>query len=71
MLQIGPCDYLEELRPLTPPAHLTADAAPDLLQQEKQVQAGLLAGGIQAAGAVEQAWAATDEPDEHQSAPEP
>lgn len=67
MLQIGPCDYLEELRPLTPPARLTADAVPGLLQQEKQAQARLLAGPGLAAGPVEQAWAATDEPDD----PEP
>jgi hypothetical protein len=71
MLQIGPCDYLEELRPLTSSARLTADAPPGLLQQEKQVQVGLLAGGAWAAGAVEQAWAATDEPDELQPAPAP
>jgi hypothetical protein len=68
MLQIGPCDYLEELRPLTPPARLTADAAPGLLQQEKQVQAELLAGGVQATGVVEQTWGATDESDALQPA---
>jgi hypothetical protein len=49
-------------------ARLTADAASGLLQQEKQVQAELLAGGVQATGAVEQTWAATDEPDELQPA---
>jgi hypothetical protein len=71
MLQIGPCDYLEELRPLAAPVQLTAEAAPGLLQQEKQVQAGLLAEGVRAAGAVERAWAATDEPDELQPPPAP
>jgi hypothetical protein len=69
MLQIGPCDYLEELRPLTPPAGPTADATPELLHQEKQVQAGLLAGPGLAAGPVEQTWAATDEPDDPEPAP--
>jgi hypothetical protein len=68
MLQIGPCDYLEELRPLTPPVQLTADAAPNLLQQEKQAQAGLLVAPSEAARPVEETWAATDEPDDPQPA---
>ena len=63
MLQIGPCDYLEELRPLTPLARLTADTALGL-HQERQVQAGLLAGITETVAPVEQAWGATDEPDE-------
>jgi hypothetical protein len=64
MLQIGPCDYLDELRPLSPAASLTADSAPAHLHQEKQAQAGLLAEGMQPAGPVEQIWEATDEADD-------
>jgi hypothetical protein len=68
MLQIGPCDYLDELRPLTPTMSLTADSAPARLHQEKQAQAGLLGEGIRPAGPVEQVWEGTDEPDD--AAPE-
>jgi hypothetical protein len=42
MLEIGPCDYLDELRPLTDAPHLTADSPVDLLQEEKATQAELL-----------------------------
>ena len=58
-----PCDYLEELRPLSPVARLTADNAPGL-HQERQIQAELLAGITEAAAPVKQAWDGTDEPDE-------
>jgi len=67
MLEIGPCDYVDDLRPLSPPARLTADSPVTLLQDEKRVQAALLANVLEAAPPVERAWAGTDEPHE----PEP
>jgi hypothetical protein len=67
MLEIGPCDYVDDLRPLSPPARLTADSPMPLLQDEKRVQAALLAKALETAPPVERAWAGTDEP--HQ--PEP
>jgi hypothetical protein len=63
MLEIGPCDYVEDLRPLSPPTRLTADSPATLLQDEKRVQEGLLAKVAEAAPPVERAWAGTDEPD--------
>jgi hypothetical protein len=62
MLEIGPCDYVDDLRPLSPPARLTADSPVTLLQDEKRVQAALLANVLEAAPPVERAWAGTDEP---------
>jgi hypothetical protein len=57
-----PCDYVDDLRPLSPPARLTADSPVTLLQDEKRVQAALLAKAVEAAPPVERAWAGTDEP---------
>jgi hypothetical protein len=62
MLQIGPCDYLEELRPLTGAAPVAAGIAADQLDQDKQLQAELLGGLPGPAGPVEPRWAATDAP---------
>ena len=42
MLEIGPCDYADELRPLTAPPRLTADSPVQLLQAEKTVQVQLM-----------------------------
>ncbi len=61
MLDIGPCDYTDELRPLTAAPLLTADSPGALLQREKQQQAAMLAGVADAAPPVQRAWAATDE----------
>jgi hypothetical protein len=63
MLQIGPCDYLEELRPLAGAAPVAAGIATDQLDQDKQLQAGLLASLPGPAGPVEARWAATDAPE--------
>jgi hypothetical protein len=64
MLEIGPCDYEDELQPLTTPPRLTADAPVAALQAEKAVQAALLDGVVEAAPPVTEAWAYTDGRDE-------
>jgi hypothetical protein len=61
MLEIGPCDYVDELRPLSEPPQLTADAPVALLLEEKTTQASLMAGVIEQAPPVEEAWARTDD----------
>jgi hypothetical protein len=59
MLEIGPCDYVAELRPLTATPRLTADSPVDLLQGEKAAQEDLL--GALAAKAPSAAWASADD----------
>jgi hypothetical protein len=55
-LRIGPCDYLDELRPIAP----DAVAAAGLAGVERPAEA--LAKGVRAVGPVSRVWAATDEP---------
>jgi hypothetical protein len=71
MLEIGPCDYLSELEPLTDAPKLTADSPVAALQQEKGLQSALLDGLVAAAPPVEQAWAETDDLDEPSPDEEP
>jgi cytosine/adenosine deaminase-related metal-dependent hydrolase len=63
MLEIGPCDYKDELRPLTNPPRLTAESPVALLQAEKRAQSELMAGIVAGSHPVHEAWAATDDPD--------
>ena len=64
MLEIGPCDYAEELVPLSEAPQLTAASPVAELQREKALQGALLAGVVESAPPVEEAWAATDDLDE-------
>jgi hypothetical protein len=61
MLEIGPCDYESELRPLTEAPELTADSAISSLLEEKEVKSRMLAGVVEGAPPVGTAWADTDE----------
>jgi hypothetical protein len=59
MLEIGPCDYVDELRPLSAPT-LTAESPVELLLREKATQAALREAVPAGAGA----WAESDDADE-------
>jgi hypothetical protein len=61
MLEIGPCDYVDELQPLSPAPQLTADSPLAMLQEEKELQSELLRGVVEAAPPVGSAWADSDE----------
>lgn len=63
MLEIGPCDYRDELVPLSAAPSLTADSAVADLQAEKAVQLGMLDAAVAARGPVPvaTAWGATDD----------
>ncbi len=61
MLEIGPCDYVDELQPLTAAPGLTADSPVSALLAEKQAQAQMLAGVVEAAPPVGDAWAGIEE----------
>lgn len=63
MLEVGPCDYEDEIRPLSNPPGLTltADSPVADLQQEKRTQQALMSGVVESAPPVETAWAATDD----------
>jgi len=63
MLEVGPCDYVDELRPLSDPPRLTADAPVAALSEEKAWQQRLLAD-VAVAAPVEEAWALSDDADE-------
>jgi hypothetical protein len=61
MLEIGPCDYVEELRPLTaPPAMLTAESPVAALEAEKARQTELL-GDLGDRPSPRAAWSASDD----------
>lgn len=64
MLEIGPCDYVSELRPISEPPALTADSPVAALLEEKRAQAGLMAGVAESGPAVAAAWAGSDDADE-------
>lgn len=61
MLEIGPCDYVDELEPLSAAPQLTADSGVAQLQEEKQLQQSLMAGVVESAPPVAEAWAESDE----------
>jgi hypothetical protein len=65
MLQVGPCDYIDELEPLAEAPQLTAAGAPVMdLERERELQAELLAGVVESAPPVAEAWAGVDDMDE-------
>ncbi len=68
MLEVGPCDYVEELEPISEAPVLTADSAVADIQAEKRLQAELLAAATAVAPPVRQAWAGTD--DIHELSPD-
>ena len=61
MLQIGDCDYTDELTPLTDAPRLTADAPAHMLQEEKMTQLALLKTVPPTTRGAEDVWADTDE----------
>jgi hypothetical protein len=61
MLEIGPCDYLDELQPLSAAPRLTADSAVSSLRREKEVQDSFMADVVASAPPVDEAWSASDE----------
>lgn len=61
MLEIGPCDYLEELQPLSAAPQLTADSPVASLQEERQLQESLMSDLVEAAPPVAPAWGEPDE----------
>ena len=63
MLEIGPCDYEEELEPLTTAPQLTADSPIADLQAEKRRQTELMEGLPESAPPVRAVWADTDDPE--------
>jgi hypothetical protein len=64
MLEIGPCDYVDQLRPLGVDFRLTAAEPSVSPLEDKRVSAALMAGVVEAAPPVEEAWAGTDETDQ-------
>jgi hypothetical protein len=64
MLQIGKCDYVDELEPISDPPHLTADSAVAAMLEEKRLQAELMAGAAETGLPIAQAWAGSDDIDE-------
>lgn len=67
MLEIGPCDYEAELQPLTDQPALTADSPLGSLIAEKEFALDLLAGVVEQAPAVSEAWKDTNEGPEGQA----
>ncbi|MBV9084844.1 MAG: hypothetical protein JOZ62_19370 [Acidobacteriaceae bacterium] len=62
MLEIGPCDYIEEIEPLALTAGLTsAGMLPTEVLTEKRAQAAMLNEFIQSVPSVEFAWAESDD----------
>jgi len=61
MLEIGPCDYVDELQPIALTPALTADSPLQLLQEEKAAQMFLMGEIKSDTTPVEEAWAGSDE----------
>lgn len=61
MLEIGSCEYEEDLAPLSDAPRLTADSGVADLQEEKRVQSEMLNGIVENAVSVRQAWAGSDD----------
>jgi hypothetical protein len=61
MLEIGPCDYLEELTPHSDPPQLTADSPVAFLSDEKAAQADLMADVAEDAPSIRDVWTHTDD----------
>ena len=70
MLEIGPCDYVHELQPLSvAPRPRGGEPAIDELQHDKLVQQRLMSEVTVSAPPVRQAWGDTDEVDEPSPGP--
>ncbi|XWN32731.1 MAG: hypothetical protein ROR55_06455 [Devosia sp.] len=63
MLDIGECDYTDELEPITDAPVLTADSPAVQLREEKKAQSALMNLAPTAAGPVEEVWDYTDADD--------
>jgi hypothetical protein len=61
MLEIGPCDYVDELKPISGAPSLSADSPVGELQVEKELQGSLMEGIVEHAPPVDKAWAKSDE----------
>jgi hypothetical protein len=61
MLEIGPCDYAEELVPISGAPRLTAESPAESLLTEKAAQTALMAGVAESGPPVAVAWAASDD----------
>jgi hypothetical protein len=61
MLEIGPCDYAEELVPISDAPQLTAGSPVTSLLAEKAAQSALMAGVAESGPPVAAAWAASDD----------
>jgi hypothetical protein len=61
MLEIGPCDYVDELQPISLTPALTADSSLPVLQLEKATQISLMGEIKTETTPVEVAWAGSDE----------
>jgi hypothetical protein len=59
MLEIAPCDYVDQLQPLANAPQLTADSPVELLMEEKELQLRLLGDG-QPAAAARAGWNSDD-----------
>jgi len=61
MLEIGPCDYLDEIKPLAVPPALAAEGLPGTAV-DKPVQSALLAEFLESVHEAPEAWRASDDP---------
>jgi len=69
ILEIGDCDYTDELVPLGDAPELTADSSADLLLAEKKAHLALLEAAPATAAEADAAWSATDDaPDDDERA---
>jgi hypothetical protein len=64
MLQIGPCDYVDELEPISDQPRLTADSDVAAILEEKRLQGELMADAAESRAPVAEAWAGSDDGDE-------
>lgn len=62
MLEIGPCDYENELQPISLQATLTADSAVPDLQAERTAYEALMQSPLTPQPSIAQKWADTDDP---------
>ena len=64
MLEIGPCDYEDELEPISDSLRLTSDSSARDIQAEKRSQQDMLALSPQPADEIDRIWLATGEMEE-------
>lgn len=61
LLEIGPCDYLDELRPISSVPRLTADSSLQSLGDEKAAQEALMKGPLGGRSFESEFWVAPDD----------